>query len=186
MAGDEDPKRRRGAWWRFAVGAFVLAAAAGAAGQDPHRRPSGRHENPSSAGRAIVLSERTGDVKILLNGESDEVELHFEGAGCPDRMAPGDGCVARLEIFNAGSASARYQVDVKDGNESCFSSSLDIERDLQDGDEEPGDKHRDHDSGEAHEGFVTTVLDHDQKRCQGATNIVTVTIKAAASASPED
>jgi predicted ribosomally synthesized peptide with SipW-like signal peptide len=123
----------------------------------------------------------SGTVDVVVNNDTDDVvTLNFTGAACAN-MAAGETCQATLDVQNAGSLSATYDVTVADSNPACFTSSLNSAATLEAGQAPDNDQN----PGVVHAGIVSTTLAEDNA-CQGAVNTVTVTVAAAQSATPHD
>lgn len=131
-------------------------------------------------------SPKAGRVDVVLNGDvDDEVSFAFDGEHCGN-LAHGESCTTPIEVRNAGSLSVRYQVAMSDFEPDCFTSTLDIEAELEAGDVEGDDVHRDHDAGDVHVGTLTLTLDGDGPECQGADNTTFLTIHTLQSRSPHN
>ncbi|HLF99260.1 MAG TPA: hypothetical protein VI916_02230 [Acidimicrobiia bacterium] len=151
----------------------VLAAAVAAGSIGTVALTAGRVsvDSESPERHARVLGEDVEGVDVVLNGEAGDVTLSFEGAGCPDALAPGSVCTARLTIANGGDRAGRFNVQTRDSDDSCYASAW-----------VPADSGNAHsfrlEPGESREGDATVELKGAAERCASSSNSTTITVRA--------
>lgn len=124
-----------------------------------------------------------GTVDVVVNNDTDDAfAISFGGSSCTSstNMAYGDSCTFTVNVKNDGTLSftTAYTITETDAN-NCFSTSL---SGLPSGDGVDAD----HDPADTHAATLTTTLDSDVAACQGASNLIGLTIDATQSATPHD